>query len=228
LLQQEKLPFCILTNDCSVSKADRLKILARAGLVLKPEQFVTAIEVTKDWLRDKAVNSIIYLGAPGAQADLTEEFCVRDVAPVDAVVVGDLFAHFDRDSIDKAVKAINQGAILVAMQRNKRWSDGIDWHVDNGFWVAGFEYVTGKNAFVTGKPYRPAYQSALSRLSITVHSFSNTLFVSDDIASDLRGAKDVGLKTAYFGSQNTFPAWVDYIVGDFNSLASLLIGDSHA
>lgn len=226
-LRRENFPFCILTNDCSVSKVYRQKALAQAGLILNAEQLVTAVEVTRDWLRDNAVNTIMYLGAPGALTDLTEEFCVREVTPVDAVVVGDLFAHFDRGSIDGAAKAISQGAILVAMQRNQRWSDGIDWHVDNGFWVAGFEYVTGKKAIVTGKPYRTAYQSALSRLGLAVHTPSNTFFVSDDIASDLRGAKDVGLKTVYFGSQDTFPPWVDYAVGDFSSLASLLIGGNH-
>lgn len=227
LLGREDFPFCILTNDCSVSKVDRHKSLTQAGLSLNAEQLVTAAEVTRDWLKDNAARTIMYLGAPRALTDLTAEFCVREVTPVDAVVVGDLFAHYDRGAIDRAAKAISQGAILVAMQRNQRWSDGIEWHVDNGFWVAGLEYVTGKQAVVTGKPYRTAYQSALARLGLTVNASSNTFFVSDDIASDLRGAKDVGLKTVYFGSQNTFPPWIDYAVGDFSSLASLLIGGNH-
>jgi ribonucleotide monophosphatase NagD (HAD superfamily) len=196
-------------------------------LILNAEQLVTAAEVTRDWLRDMAARTIMYLGAPSALTDLTEEFCVRECTPVDAVVVGDLFAHFDRSAIDRAAKAISEGAILVAMQRNQRWSDGIDWHVDNGFWVAGLEYVTGKQAVVTGKPHRTAYQSALARLGLAVHAPSNTFFVSDDVASDLRGAKDAGLKTVYFGSTNTCPPWVDYAVGDFSSLASLLIGGNH-
>jgi len=225
LLKREGLPFCILTNDCSVSKVDRYNSLTRAGLTLNDEQLLTAPEVTRDWLRDAGVRTIMYLGAPRALTDLTKELRVREVAPVDAVVVGDLFAHFDRGAIDRAVKAISQGAILVAMQRNQRWFDGIEWHVDNGFWVAGLEYVTGRQAVVTGKPYSPAYKSALTRLGLTVPS--NTFFVSDDIMSDLRGAKNFGLKAVYFGSQSTVPPWVDYVVGDFSSLASLLIGEKH-
>lgn len=221
------IPFCILTNDCSVSKVERLKSLTQAGFILSAEQLVTAVEVTRDWLRDTGARAIMYLGAPSALTDLTDEFYVREVAPVDAVVVGDLFTQFDRGAIDRAAKAISEGAILVAMQSNQRWSDGIDWHVDNGFWVAGLEYVTGKQAVVTGKPHRTAYQSALARLGLTAHAPSNTLFVSDDIASDLRGAKDVGLKTAYFGSRNTVPSWVDYAVVDFVSLTSLLIGGNN-
>jgi HAD superfamily hydrolase (TIGR01450 family) len=226
-LRREEIPFCILTNDCSVSKADRHKSLTQSGLILNADQLITATEVTRDWLKDMAAQTIMYLGAPGALNDITEEFCISEVTPVDAVVIGDLFAHFDRYAIDKAAKAINQGAILVAMQRNQRWSDGIDWHVDNGFFVAGFEYVTGKCAVVTGKPYHTAYQSALLRLGPTIHATSNTFFISDDIAFDLVGAKDVGLKTVYFGPQKNVPHWVDYAVSDFSSLASLLIGGNN-
>ncbi len=227
LLRREDFPFCILTNDCSVAKADRHKSLIQSGLILNADQLITAAEVTRDWLKDMAAHTIMYLGAPGALNDLMEEFCIREIPPVDAVVVGDLFAHFDRCAIDKAAKAISQGATLVAMQRNQRWSDGIDWHVDNGFFVAGFEYVTGKRAVVIGKPHHTAYQSALVRLGLNTHATSNTFFISDDIASDLAGAKDVGLKTVYFGPQKNIPSWVDYAVGDFSSLASLLIGDNH-
>jgi HAD superfamily hydrolase (TIGR01450 family) len=226
-LGREGIPFCILTNDCSVSKVDRYKSLTQAGFILNAEQLVTAAEVTRDWLRDMAARTIMYLGAPSSLTDLAGEFCVRESAPVDAVVVGDLFAHFDRGAIDRAAKAISEGAILVAMQRNQRWSDGIDWHVDNGFWVAGFEYVTGKKAVVMGKPHSTAYRGALARLGLTVCDPSKTFFVSDDIESDLRGAKEVGLKTVYFGSPNILPRWVDYVVENFSSLTTLLIGGNH-
>ena len=93
--------------------------------------------------------------------------------------------------------------------------------------MAGLEYVTGQKAVVTGKPHHTAYQSALARLGLTVYAPSCTFFVSDDMASDLRGAKDVGLTTVYFGLLKTLPPWVDYAVGDFNSLLSLLIGGNN-
>lgn len=224
-LCRENLPFCLLTNDCSVSKAERHKSLTQAGMILKAEQLVTAAEVTKEWLRDAAARTIMYLGAPSALLDLTEDISVRESAPVDAVVVGDLFAHFSRTAIDRAAKAVSEGATLVAMQRNPRWSDGTDWHVDNGFWVAGLEFATGQKAFVTGKPHSTAYQTALARLGPTADTSSGTFFVSDDITADLKGAKDVGLTTVYFGPARILPPWVDYSVRDFSSLVSLLAGN---
>jgi len=227
ILSNREIPFCLLTNDCSASKSDRHKSLIKAGLIMEPEQLVTAVEVTREWLRNANIQSIMYLGAANALSDLTEEFSVCNTAPVDAVVVGDLFAHFDRGAINRAAKAVIEGAKLVAMQRNPRWFDGTDWYVDNGFWVAGFEYVTGKKAVLVGKPHRIAYQSALARLGLSSPPPLGTFFVSDDMMYDLKGAKNVGLTTIYFGSTNNLPPWVDHTVSDFNSLKSLLIGDKY-
>lgn len=224
-LDQENIPFCLLTNDCTVSKSDRYRSLTKAGLILKAEQLVTASEVTRDWLKDSGVHNIMYLGAPSALLDLSKDFTICESSPVEAVVVGDLFSHYNRGAIDRASKAICDGATLVAMQRNQHWSDGTDLFVDNGFWVAGFEYVTGKKAVVTGKPDRIAYQSALARLEQTDQATTRTFFISDDIASDLKGAKDIGLVTVYFGLQKSLPTWVDYAVSDFKSLLSILVGD---
>ncbi len=226
-LRRDKVSFCLLTNDCSVSKAERHEALTQAGLFLHADQLVTAAEVTREWLRNAAAHAIMYLGTPSTLPDVAKGFRVCESGPVDAVVVGDLFAHYDRRSLDKAVRAVRDGAALVAMQRNPLLSDGKDWYVDNGFWVAGLEYVTGRQAIVTGKPNRHAYLTAVARLRQMVQDLSRTAFVSDDIATDLKGAKDVGLTTVYFGSAQTLPPWVDYAAYDMDSLASLLIGHGH-
>lgn len=226
-LRRDDIPFCLLTNDCSVSRAERHEAITQAGLVVRPDQLVTAAEVTRSWLRDAGVHTIMYLGAPSVLPDVTKGLGVRKTGPVDAVVVGDLFASYDRKSLDKAAKAVSDGAALVAMQRNPLWSDGKGWYVDNGFWVAGLEYVTGRQAVVTGKPNRSAYLTAVARLGVAAQPHSRIAFVSDDIATDVKGAKDAGLTTVYFGSAQTLPPWVDFAAPDMGALASLLIGHGH-
>ena len=227
-LRQRKVPFCLLTNDCSVSKVERQEVLKRAGLVVSDAQLVTAAEVTRDWLKGAGVRTIMYLGTPNALPDVAEGLRVSARRPVDAVVVGDLFTDYDRRSLDEAVRAVSDGASLVAMQRNRLWFDGRDSYVDNGCWGAGLEYTTGRQATVTGKPSRSAYLTAVARLGLLAQSYQRIAFVSDDMASDLRGAKDFGLTTVYFGSAQTFLPWVDHAVCDLDALTSLLIGDGHA
>ncbi|MBU6427321.1 HAD-IIA family hydrolase [Patescibacteria group bacterium] len=226
-LRGKGMPFCLLTNDCSVSKAERHETLTKAGLVMRADQLVTAGEVTGEWLKETATYAIIYLGAPGALPDIAQGLSIREGAPVDAVVVGDLFSHYDRCLLDKAAKAVDDGASLVAMQHNARWSDGKQLHVDNGFWVAGLEYVTGRQALVMGKPSQHAYMAAVARLGQMRQDQTRIAFVSDDIAADLKGAKNVGLTTIYFGATQSLPTWVDYTVHDYRALSSLLINHGY-
>ncbi len=117
-LRRDAIPFCLLTNDCSVCKADRQQSLEQAGLDVRASELVTAAEVTADWLKSTAVRSIMYLGAPAALRDVAKGIRVLESGPVDAVVVGDLFADYNRQSLDRAAKALSDGAALVAMQSN--------------------------------------------------------------------------------------------------------------
>lgn len=227
LLQEfetEDLQFCLLTNDCSISKADRYAILMHSGFAFEYEKLVMVAEVTRNWLLESSLRLIMYLGVPEVVADLAEGLEIREQGPVDAVVIGDLFKSYKRNLLDEAAKAIITGAQLIAMQKNAYWSDGDKWYVDNGFWVAGVEYVTGRQAVILGKPSKNAYLTALQRLGLKEPVHKSAVFVSDDINSDLKGAKALGLKTIYLGTECEIPAWVDYRVDDLISLRELLIG----
>jgi HAD superfamily hydrolase (TIGR01450 family) len=225
-LDQKGIPFCLLTNDCTASKGERYRKLAEADFQLREDQLLTAPEITAQWLTNAESHKIMYLGAPGALADIASGVTVEDDSPVDAVIVGDLFDYYDRRAIDRAAKAVEDGAVLVAMQRNPRWHDGKNWYVDNGFWVAGFEYVTGREAVITGKPSSGAYLTALRRVGASTLDCARTAFVSDDVEVDLKGASAVGLRPIYFGPPRDLPAWIDDSVPDMAKLTEILVGDS--
>lgn len=221
------MPFCLLTNDCSVPKACRHLTLTNAGISIRPEELVTAPEVTREWLTEAKVNSMMYLGIPNVLPDLGRGISVRERGPVDAVVVGDLFDYYDRHAADNAAKAVVEGAHLVAMNRNRHWSDGTNWYIDNGFWVAAFEYVTGRAAILTGKPSSIAYLTAVKRLEPQPRDLSGIALVSDDIGQDLQGAKSIGLTTVYYGPSRNLPVWVDFHAGNMMTLVSILAGSDN-
>lgn len=222
------IPFCLLTNSCNLSKKSRYKELISAGFRIKPDQLITASEVTIEWLQVNDLSTILYVGAPDTLQDFEGIITIRNNEPVDAVVVGDPFDYIDRELIYKATKAIYNGANFVAMQKNARWSDGKDWYADNGFWISGFEYVTGKQAVSLGKPNQYAYECAIRRIKEFTENCENILFISDDILSDLKGAKNAGLITAYFGPNNINQPWVDYYFTTYDEILSFLISNKHA
>ena len=225
-LRRVNFPFCFLTNDCSVSKAERRGELASAGLAVGNDELVMVAEVTNAWLKSRDVHTIMYLGAQSVLSEVAKGLCLRWDDSVNAVVVGDVFKHYDRGLLDSAVKAIFNGAILVAMHRNRLWSDGQNWYIDNGFWVAGFEYVTGRQAYVTGKPNKDAYLMALTKIGLAAQELHRIAFVSDDILIDLQGAKKVGLCTIYMGTERNLPSWIDYTVKSLDEVMSLLTGEN--
>lgn len=223
-LSSSGFPFCFLTNDCSTSKLQRYSILADAGLAVTPSRLITAAEVTNRWLIASGVKTVQYLGSPSALDDLARELVVVRDGPVDAVVVGDLFANYERRLLDQAAAAVLSGAKLVALQRNKRWSDGESWYIDNGFWVAGLEYATDTKAIVIGKPHSTAYADALRMLHRPELAPNQVAVVSDDAESDLKGAKEDGFVTVHFGHAAYSSRWVDHHVESMFQLRSLFGG----
>jgi HAD superfamily hydrolase (TIGR01450 family) len=223
-LYLKDVPFCLLTNGCNLSSNERHQELADAGIRLRADQVVTATDVTRDWLLKNEIGSIIYLGPPNAGKDLAHSVTIKDTYPVDAVVVGDLFDFYSRDMLEKAAKAIESGATFIAMQNNKQWWDGKKWSIDNGFWVAGLEFVTGRQAVITGKPSLHAYSVALQRVNKTGLCCLDTIFVSDDINIDLKGANGAGLSTVYIGPPQELPNWIDADFCDLAALRQMIVG----
>ena len=224
-LRHSNLSFCVLTNDCSVSKAERLGEIERAGVRLKHNELIMVAEITNEWLKRAGVRTITYLGARSVLSEVARDLYVRSDEFVDAVVVGDMFKHYDRHLLDIAVKAISNGARLVAMHRNPLWSDGKEWFIDNGFWVAGLEYVTGQRAVVTGKPSQEAYTTAVAKMGLEKRDLPHIAVVSDNISIDLQGAKEVGLRTVYMGTDPEVPSWIDSVVSSLDELALILAGE---
>jgi HAD superfamily hydrolase (TIGR01450 family) len=223
-LYHRNVPFCLLTNGCNISTNERHQELTGAGFRLRADQVVTASDVTQDWLLQNGVGSIIYLGSPNAGNDLARSVTIKATYPVDAVVVGDLFDFYSRNMLQEAAKAIDFGATLIAMQNNKQWWDGKKWSIDNGFWVAGLEFVTGRQAVITGKPSLHAYSVALQRVDKTGICSLDTLFVSDDINIDLKGANGAGLGTVYIGPPQELPSWIDANFSDLATLQQMMVG----
>lgn len=223
-LQSRAMPFAILTNTCVASVEECWQSLAAADLSIRREQVLTAGSLTGRWLENARVSRIMFLGAPNPLPDLPKGIRICSEGPVDAVVVGDLFAYYDRRALNAAAKAISQGAVLLAMQRNRSWSDGNGAYVDNGFWVAGLEYVTNRLAVVASKPSPEAYLAAVATLADPGPVLSRVLCVSDDPSSDLKGAKAAGLCTVYLGTDANVPGWVDHHIASLEELAILLWG----
>ena len=117
------------------------------------------------------------------------EFVQDDPNP-DFVIVGDIGAAWNYELLNQVFNELMHGAELIAMHMNKYWQTEQGLQMDIGAFVAGLEFVSGKQATVIGKPSQDFFQLATDSLGLDP---SQVLIVGDDIENDIGGGQASGL-----------------------------------
>jgi HAD superfamily hydrolase (TIGR01458 family) len=142
---------------------------------------------------------------------------------VDAVVLGDIGDGWNHALLQRIFDEVMAGAALVALHRGRFWQLDGGLALDIGVYVAGLEYVTGRQATVCGKPAPAFFQAGLDALELPA---AQVAMVGDDIVSDIGGAQACGLtgvlvRTGKFREEQLTRAGVtpDLVVADVTALA---------
>ena len=84
----------------------------------------------------------------------------------------------------------NPQAKLVALGMTRYWKTSTGSQLDVGPMIKAFEYASGVDAIVTGKPATAFFQAALSLLG----EKENVVMIGDDIRGDIEASQHAGLK----------------------------------
>jgi HAD superfamily hydrolase (TIGR01458 family) len=190
-LRRRGVPFRLVTNTSSESRAGIARRLTAVGMPVEPGEVVTAVVATGAYLAERH---------PGARAFLlSDEESVSDLGPVervglgeeaDVVVVGGANEAFSYAALDHAFRLVAGGAPLVAMHRSLYWRAADGLHLDGGAFVRALEEAAGVEAAVCGKPSPAFFRAALAELGA---SAERAAMVGDDVATDVLAARAVGL-----------------------------------
>jgi HAD superfamily hydrolase (TIGR01458 family) len=188
-LRAAGLALCFVTNTTSHSRAQTLAKLDRLGFDVSPDELVTpATLAVRECLARGHRRALLVLNEEVKEdfAELIED----DGTRAEAVIVGDLGAAFGYDVLNRAFRAVMDGAHLVALQKNRYWlrADGLS--LDVGPFVAALEYATRRDAVVVGKPARSFFELVLSEFDAEPGAAA---MVGDDVESDVGGALAAGL-----------------------------------
>ena len=108
-----------------------------------------------------------------------------------AVVIGDAAQGFTYDSLNRAFRALDEGAGFLALARNRTFRDADGrLSLDAGPFVAALEYATGREALVLGKPSADFFAAAIESLGCAP---SEIAMIGDDVEADIAGAQSVGI-----------------------------------
>lgn len=189
-LRARGLHLRFITNTTSRSRAQVAARLARLGFMLPADTVLTPAALAVRHCGRVGHTRVRLLVDPALREDLAGLAETPHGEQPDAIILGDLGEGFTYHTLNEAFRAMEAGAELVALQRNRFWrrSDGLA--MDVGAYVAALEYATGLQATVVGKPERAFFDAALA----DAHGDApHAVMVGDDIEADVGGAIDAGL-----------------------------------
>jgi HAD superfamily hydrolase (TIGR01458 family) len=218
-LRARGIPFRFMTNTtvyCRYTLLDRLNAL---GFPCALEELYTASYVAAEHLRAQSAQSYLPLLLPDAQLEFTG-IEVDEDAP-EFVVVGDMGASFTFPRLNRAFRAILNGARLIALHKKRFWRTEQGLFLDAGPFVVALEYAADTGALVVGKPSAAYYRMVMADLGLPPHRVA---MIGDDIEADVRGAQMAGaqgwlVKSGRFRREDLQQGiWPDRVLGSIAEL----------
>lgn len=194
-LQTRGVPFRLVTNTTSRSRAMLVERLRGYGFEVAAEELFTAVLAGVELLRAAGHRSVAPFVPEPALEDMRGVDLVvsGDGRRADAVVIGDLGDGWDYALLQRAFEHLMNGAALVALSRDRYWLRDGRLVLDAGPFVAALEYATGVTAAVAGKPSAMFYAAAVRSLGFEGREHE-VVMVGDDLWSDIEGAQRAGLR----------------------------------
>jgi HAD superfamily hydrolase (TIGR01458 family) len=182
-----------VTNNTTRARERLAEELRGLGIGVDSAEVSTTALAAADLLAGRRV---LALTMAAVRDDLASRVELVDDGP-DVVLVGGADESdesgrvFTYENLNGAFAALEDGASLVCLHRNRWWQTARGPLLDSGAFVAGLEYAAGVEAQVVGKPSRAYFEGALAELGA---SPSEAVMVGDDVEADVGGAKAAGLR----------------------------------
>src|SRR5918992_930534 len=194
-LASREIPFRLLTNPTTASRATLARRLWAMGLPVTEELLITAPIATAAYVHRRFPGVPCYLLAKG---DAVDDFRAADVPIVgpdgapDAgvVVIGGAEDELTYARLNHAYRLLLSGARLVAMHRNTAWRTAEGMALDSGPFVTALATAAGTRATVIGKPAAAFFRQAIRDIGLPATALA---MVGDDVRNDLAPARRLGL-----------------------------------
>ena len=160
------------------------------GFVIDDREVFTPVIAARGVLDERGLIRVHLAAEPA----LAEDFAGYDLCDdnPEAIVLGDLANAFSWERLNDLFTMMRDGAVLIALHKNRYCRRGDGLGLDLGPFVAALEYATREEAVVVGKPSPTFFQMALRDMQVAA---GETVMVGDDIDSDIGGGDDAGLIT---------------------------------
>jgi HAD superfamily hydrolase (TIGR01458 family) len=187
-MRSEGIPIRLVTNTTMRPRSAILERLERLGVEADQSELLTPATLAKRHCDEAGYESVSLVVLDELREDLEGIGEAGESAA--AVVMGDLGDRWDYEVLNRIFRQVNDGAELIALQKNRYWETAEGLSLDAGPFVTAIEYASGREATVVGKPSPAFFQLALSELGVTSE---RAAMVGDDVEADVGGAMEAGL-----------------------------------
>lgn len=188
-LREKGTPYRFITNTTRVDRSGLVARLARFGIPAGEDELFTAPVAAARWLRGRRIRRLALYLPEAVRSEFTD-FETSAEMP-EAVVVGDLGEAWTFGLLNRAFHQLMDGAVLVALQKNRFWRTSGGLALDAGPFVAALEYASNVAATVVGKPTPEFFHLAADALGVP---HETVIVLGDDLESDVGGAQRAGLR----------------------------------
>jgi len=205
-LQEQGIPYLVLTNNPMYTQRDLAHRLETIGLSILPERIFTSAMATAYFLDSQRPNGTAYvIGESGlTQAIHAVDYVITDIDP-DYVVLGDT-TTYNYESLTKAIRLIDGGARFVATNPDVSGPTEFGIVPACGAVAALIESATGKAPFFVGKPNPLMMRMALNYLG--AHS-EETMMIGDRMDTDIVAGVESGMMTTLVLTGVTTPELIE-------------------
>lgn len=188
-LRARRIPFRFVTNTTIYCRRSLLERLVALGFAVEEHELFTAAYAAARYLSAQGAQSYYPLLMPDAQLEFADLEVDEDTP--EFVVVGDMGASFTFARLNRAFRAVLNGAQLVALHKKRSWRSEEGMFMDAGAFVVALEYAAEVSALVLGKPSQAYFRLALDDLGLDPNQVA---VIGDDIEIDVRGAQLMGMQ----------------------------------
>lgn len=194
LLQAQGVPFALLTNNSTRTRAQYAQKLAAMEILVPKESIVTSAQATAEYLARIAPQGarVYVIGEDGIRNALTQRgFNLVDDTDAHYVVVG-MDTKLTYEKLRRAALAIRAGATFMGTNPDRTFPAPDGLYPGTGSLLALLESATDVQPQVIGKPQPAIFELAIQQTGL---SKTGTAVVGDQVETDIRGGQAAGLAT---------------------------------
>ena len=191
-LQENDVPYMVLTNNSIHTPRDLSARLRAIGLDIPQDRIWTSATATADFLsRQQDEGKAYVVGEPGLTTGLHEAGWILTDHRPDFVVLGET-RTYSFDAITTAINLIRGGARFIATNPDVTGPAPQGVLPATGAVAALITAATGKKPYYIGKPNPVMMRSALNHIG--AHS-EDTVMIGDRMDTDVKSGLEAGMRT---------------------------------